>query len=900
MPSAARSLHTAQASAGGKGGNLLKLQAGGFPVPAFGVVDATVLSRFLDRAGLTPKIEQALEQLTPDGAEQAAAAISSLITGATLDAPTRGAIATAYAATARADTGEPVAVRSSALDEDGADYSFAGQGSSYLDVRGLPAVERHVLDCLASAWSARALTYRLLHGLSITSIQTAVVIQAMVSSDVSGVLFTVNPVAVRADQLLVSSVYGLGEALVSGQVDADTFTLARKDGTVLETTVGAKEQRIEAAPGGGTLTLDESPARREALSLHPDDLARLHAVGLEIERHFGSLAQDVEWAIAGGELFILQARPVTGWTQPPTGDLRLWDNANIVENFGDVTAPLTYSFAVHTYGRVYRDYCQVLGVPASRIAAMEPHTNHLIGSFDGRVYYDVLSWYMVLALIPGSSIQRKVLAATVGVRETDDDLAKAQRPFAHLPRRTERWIHLRTGLGFAYRFFTTQRTIDRFMGQFEAVAKSFDGAELEGLSAPEAWGKYEELEERLLGHWGPTAVMDAVISLSVGVLFGLTQKWLPDAPDWFLWQAIKVDDQGLESALPVDRLKALGARVRDDEALAHLLATTDAAALPAVLQASDLPGTGWLLGELSRYVEDFGDRAVNELKLEEPDLRDDPVIAWSMLQSAVASPAGASAATLAAQDADAWLEGKLTGPRRWIYDRVRRKVQATLRSRERVRFARSKAFGMARRLLRSVGAGLAADGVLDHAGDVYVLRLEELRAVFEGTQDRGALRVIVADRQAEVARQRGLDSPPARFFTHGDPATAVREPDPDPAATTGAIDGVLTGRPSCPGIVVAEARVVDTPRDVGGAILVAYRTDPGWVGALSSASGLVIERGSPLTHVAVVARELGIPTVVQVPGVTDLITDGEQIRLDGAAGTIELLERAPAPEEVVA
>lgn len=882
-------------AAGGKGAQLLRLRAEAFNVPPFGVVPADAVDAWLARTGAGTAIRAAVAGITADDADAAAAAVHAAITSASVDEPLAGVIERARQA---AGDG-PVAVRSSAIGEDGADHSFAGQGSSFLQVRTPDDVTRRVLDCIASAWSPRAITYRLLHRLPIDDIQTAVVIQQMVASDVAGVLFTVNPVSGRSDELVVSAVHGLGETLVSGAVDADNVTLARDGGAVLHTSIGAKEQRLDASTGGGATLASTSAEEQATLSLTAEQLAQLHRVGLRIERRFGGTPQDIEWAFAGGKLFVLQARPVTGWTEPLDGELRIWDNANIVENFGDVTAPLTFSFAVHTYGRVYRDYCQVLGVPEQHLVDIEPHTSRLLGSFDGRVYYDVLSWYQVLSLIPGSSVQRKVLAATVGVRETDEALAKAQRPFAHLGRRTERSLHRRTALGFTYRFLTTQRTIDRFMADFEEVAWVFDQLDLEGLDAATIWRRYERLEEQMLDHWGPTAVMDAVISLSVGVLFGLTQAWLPDAPDWFLWQAVKVDDAGLESALPVDRLKALAARVRDDEPLAKLLTTTDAAELPTVLEASDLPGSSWLLGELGRYVEDFGDRSVNELKLEEPDLRDEPAIAWSMLQSAVASPAGTSAATVAAQDADAWLDGRLSGPKRRIYDLVRRKVQHTLRSRERVRFARSRAFGMARRLLRSVAAELVREGALDQIDDVFFLELGELRAVFGGELDRTALRGIVAERRTQIAAQRELDGPPPRFITRGNPAKAAREPDPDPDAATAGEDGVLRGRPSCPGVVDGEARVVDEPRDVGGAILVAYRTDPGWVGALSSASALVIERGSPLTHVAVVARELGIPTVVQVPGVTEVVSDGERIRVDGAAGTVELLERAPATTEEV-
>lgn len=882
---------------GGKGASLRRLVAAGFPVPGFAVLGADVLDDALARSGVGPQIEQDLEGVSTDSAGEVAARIEQRIRGIELWPELRAAIAAAHAEAG----GGLVAVRSSAVDEDGEDHSFAGQGSSYLGIDGDDAVAEHVLRCWASTWSERALTYRLLHALPLARIRAAVVLQEMVRADVSGVLFTLDPSTGSTDDLVISAVYGLGESLVSGTVDADTITVGRADGRVRSTVVGGKELRLDVAPNGQGLREEREPAtRRDALALSEAAVEELRTMGLAIEQALGA-PQDIEFAYAGEQLWILQARPITQAPAPPVGALRLWDNANIVENFGDVTAPLTFSFANHVYGSVYLDYCRVLGVPRKRLPMMLPYTRNLLGSFDGRVYYNVLNWYMVLALVPASSIQRKVLAATAGVAEASPELGDAQRPFAPLGRRAERRIHRRTARVFLRRFFTAQRTTRHFLTEFDAVYARFDRDEVERLRAAEAWAAYEALEAELLSKWGPTAVLDAVISLSLGVLYGLTTKWLPDAPDWFLLQAIRVDDAALQSALPADRLTAMAASVRDDAALAALVGGVEPEALPAALAASGLPGAPGLLAEFDRYLEAFGDRAINELKLEQPDLRDEPALAWSMLRDAVIRPVKVPAPG-PTHDPDAWLEGRLGGLRGWIYGKVRRKVQNALRARESVRFARSQAFAMVRRLLRAVGDDLARESVLAHPSDVFFLKLEELRGLFAGTVDRGELQPLAELRRRRQEEQRRLPGPPPRFFTRG-----LGEPEPDHTgqdATQDGASGVLRGRASCPGVVIGEARVVDEPRDVAGHVLVTYRTDPGWVGALSSASALVIERGSPLTHVAVVARELGIPTVVQVPGLTNVVTSGMRIRVDGGAGTVELLDQAatadrgsPEPDE---
>lgn len=885
---------SARRFAGGKGAQLTELRAAGFPVPAFGIVGSDAFEAQLATGDLAAEIAAELRELTAARAAGAAEAIAQLINAAPLCRQAAEAIEAAITATHPATH---VAVRSSAAEEDGAAHSFAGQGESFLHVP-VAGVHASVRACWASAYSERALRYRLLHGLETQAITTAVVIQAMLPSELSGVAFTADPVSGDPEQIVISAVYGLGEGLVSGLVDADTLSLARSGGRTLHRALGSKAQRVDADPSGGVRIHEVDAAEQARLALSDEQLRQIHALALRAEAHAGGIPQDVEWAIAGGEVWLLQARPITGTPRVQGGALRVWDNANIVENFGDVTAPLTASVATHVYGRVYLDYCRVLGVPPRLLPMLEPHTRRLLGSFDGRLYYNVLNWYMVLALVPGASIQRKVLAATAGVRETDPELAAAQRPFAALGPRRERLLHVRTGIVFTWRFLTAQRTVDRFMDEFGELYGSFNAAQLEQLDAAEAWETYERFEQQLLDHWGPTAVLDAVISLTVGVLYGLTERWLPGAPPWLLWQAIKVDDAGLESALPADRLKALAAEVRGDAALAELVAATDAPGLPAALLASDLDRAGWLLGELEHYVEDFGDRAANELKLEEPDLRDDPTPAWAMLADAVRAPAtnAHAAAHGEAQDADAWLRGRLSWPQRLAYGAVRRKAQATLRSRERVRFARSRGFGMARRMLRLVGQRLADQGVLTDAEQVHFLRLEELRGVFAGTVDPGELLPIAELRAQRVAAQRQLAGPPPRFLTRGIPATAAKAS--DPAASDGEAgsddDRVLRGLPSCPGVVEGEARVVAEPTDVRGGVLVAQRTDPGWIGALASASALVIERGSPLTHVAVVARELGIPTAVQVPGATARLHSGMRVRVDGGAGTVEILD----PEEV--
>jgi pyruvate,water dikinase len=445
--------------AGGKAANLHRLARAGFEVPAWSAVGTDVLAAYRQATGLGRLIDAALAGLRGDNrgdiadeaaetiadeaaetiadeaaetiadeaaetiADEVAETVRKAFAETELDQPSRDAINRAYADVG----GGAVAVRSSATGEDSVQLSFAGQHDSFLNVTGADEVAARVRDCWASAWSARSLTYRWLHDLPMYPIEMAVVIQRIVPADTSGVLFTANFLAGRRDEMLISAVYGLGEGLVSGAVDADTITLDRATATVTAAVVGEKRELVTVAPGGGCRTVEVDPARREELALAPDQIERLRATGERIEALYGA-PQDVEWAYAGDRLYVLQSRPITTMPGDGTGEVRIWDNSNIIESYGEVTAPLTFSFARYMYGRVYRECCSLLGVPRSQLELMDEDFSSMLGYFDGRVYYNVLNWSKVIGLLPAYRLNRRILAVAMGVPETPAEAEHRPRP----------------------------------------------------------------------------------------------------------------------------------------------------------------------------------------------------------------------------------------------------------------------------------------------------------------------------------------------------------------------------------------------------------------------------------------------------------------------------------------
>jgi phosphohistidine swiveling domain-containing protein len=876
------------ARAGGKARSLFRLAAAGLPVPRCAAIGSDVLASFRSSAGLDGVIAGALADLVDGNEDEVASRIARAFAAAEPDATTLEAVAAAYE---RVGAG-PVAVRSSGLDEDGSVSSFAGQYESYLNVSGMAAISASVKACWASAYSARALTYRLLRGLPAGIVDMGVLVQEMVAPQRSGVMFTANPVSGDRDELVINAAFGLGEHVVSGAVEADTITVDRRSGATKQAVVGYKSERLDAVAEGRLETRPVDAEARDSLSLAADQVGALADLGDRIEELYGA-PQDIEWAIDDAGVWILQSRPIT--TLPPAGggELRIWDNSNIIESYGEIVAPLTYSFARQAYQRVYHDYAELLGVPERHVERMDDWLRNMLGYFNGHVYYNMLNWYKVIRLLPFYAVNRQVLELSIGVQESlSDELAAEQRPFEAASRTEEIAVRTVVATRFFFHFFTLERLVRGFLRDFYRVYDEFDALDYADRPAHEIYPIYRDVERRLLSRWGRMIVLEASIGLAYGALHVLNTRWLADAPEWLRWEVTKSEtgDADVESAQPARRLTLLADIVRADAGLRSHIAALEPEEVDAALRGSAEPAAAALVAEVDRYLDEFGYRNVNELKLEEPDLREDPSMLFSMLKAAVEQPA-ATSTPAPGDSADAYLDTHLRGWRRSAYELVRRKVRSSLASRERVRFCRTRAFGMARRMFKAMGEDLARRGVLATPRDVFYLRLDELRGYFEGTVAHRELAPLVQLRKAQERENREL-TPPPRFTTRGDVFGAdMRLAWEAEAGATGARDGgaVLSGIPCSPGVAEAAARVVDRPSDVSGDVLVAYRTDPGWIGVLSSASALLIERGSPLTHVAIVARELRIPTVVQVPGLTRRVRDGMRLRVDGSAGTITII-----------
>ena len=822
---------------GGKGAALARLVGLGFPVPPF--------------VAVAPE--------TPDGglADAAAAALAAL-------------------------GGPPfVAVRSSATDEDGAAHAFAGVLESFLFVPPARLAER-VRAVRRSAGSERARAYRQSKGLAAPAGPPAVLVQTLVDADVSGVAFSADPVT-GADAVVIAAVRGLGSALVDGRAEGETVRLERG---AIERTPGeqAVADRFDAGRGEGVCEVAVSGTRPVLTDRQAREVAALarRAAGA-----FGR-PQDVEWAFAEGRLWLLQSRPITtrpaaGDTGPPDGAIRLWDNANIVESYAGVTTPLTYSFASRAYASVYRTFCQVLGVPAARIEAADGTFRQMIGLVRGRVYYNLGSWYRVLALLPGYRLNAGLMESMMGVGE---DIPDALRP---APPRTGRLRDAAALAGTVVGLIRAHVGLSRMRGRFldrVDAALARHGAETSGLGLPALADAYDALEAELLRRWDAPLVNDFFAMVWFGLAGRAADAWVGPG----VLGGLLAGDGGVVSAEPARRVDAMARASLADPAWTQTLLTGDRAEVEAGLASRPA-----LQRDVASYLARFGDRCLDELKLESPTLTDDPLPLYRSVGARARQLAGGPerSAPPVRQRAEAEAAAALWRRplRRLAFGVLVRQARARVRDRENLRFERTRVFGRARRLAVAMGERLAEAGRLDRPRDVFWLEVSELLALARGG---GAdVRGRVERRRAEFAGYAAGPPPPDRFTTRGPVATSALTPTSTTAASSETGD-VRTGLGCCAGTVEGTARVVTDPRGVElapGTVLVAERTDPGWILLFPACVGLVVERGSLLSHSAIVARELGIPAAVAVPGATAWLRDGDRVRLDGATGRVERLAR---------
>jgi pyruvate,water dikinase len=851
-------------SVGGKGASLAQLSAAGLPVPPGFHITTHAYCRYVDENRLGEAIVAAsakAQAADPATLDRASEQIQSLILQGTMPADIAEAIRRSYG-----DLGADiaVAVRSSATAEDMPALSFAGQMETYLNVHGGDSVIDAVRRCWASLWTGRAIGYRERQGIRPEDIAIAVVVQQLVPAEAAGVVFTANPVTGARNELVINAAWGLGEAIVSGRVTPDTIVVNKQTGKITSQEVADKET-MTVRLGEGTCEEPVPVDKRSRAALEPAQTAELAKLGMRIEELYGR-PMDVEWAMKGGRLFIVQARPVTvlpesgaahDWGVPPDG--RQYWRSSVAELLPDPLSPLFATLAVPLWNEALQ-----ARMKSMRMQLLMGMDVGLVTIHEYAYYSFSLTAWRTVRLVFASPVL--IPRAIRMVRSGENLWANEARP-----------RYARAAGAWSARDTTATPSLELLAGAQDIVAA--------------AAAYYVSIQLVL----GPAAVSEAIFT---GVYNRLVRrKGDPPALSFLL---------GFDSA-PIRAEKSLydlatWARTRGE--LAAYLSRTSGGDIAAAFRSRLRPMadagswsefTSRLAEHLNRfcnavYVLDFA----TSVPAEDPG----PVIETLryFASGQGRNPHERQAAAAAARELAAeTVRARLWGLRLRVFTWALRWAQHCAPLREDALADVGLGWPALRRMLREVGSRMAAAGAIGERDDVFWLRWEEAEATaraLDAGQKAGDHRRAIAERRERWRKAQGATPPVVLPVKSGGRIFGLDISHLMPARSGQTAGDLIKGIGASPGRVTGSARVIRGPEEFGqmkpGDILVAKITTPAWTPLFAQASGVVTDVGGPLSHSSIVAREYGIPAVLGTGEATRRIRSGQRVTVDGNRGVVKV------------
>ncbi len=845
---------------GGKGAHLGELsRIEGIRVPPGFCVTTSAFQRVMTEA---PSIDDRLDRLSrlkPDDREAIralSAEIRRTLEGIAIPDDLAAAIIRALS---RLGEQAAYAVRSSATAEDLPTASFAGQQDTYLNVVGPAAILQHVSRCWASLFTERAVTYRLRNGVDQRKVHMAVVVQRMVFPQVAGILFTADPVTGSRKVVSVEASFGLGEALVSGLVNADVYKV--RDGEIVAKAIATKQLAIQASPAGGTQTHAIEPERQQQPALTDAQVVRLAQLGRRIEAHFGR-PQDIEWCLVDDAFHIVQSRPITTLFPIPSagdGEHHVYVSVGHQQMMTDPMKPLGLSLfqlaaarpMYEAAGRLFVDVTGGLASPASRAGILE-----VLGKSDPLIrdaLQTILDRGDFIRSVPneGPAWAPPVGAPTTPI-ETDsaipaDLIARSQASIAALKR------DIRTKSGSALLDFILADLQERKRTLFDPRSLQVIMAAFEAT-----WWLNEKLEA-WLGEKNAADTLAQSVPNNITSEMGLA---LLDVAD-----VIR----------PHPDVVAFLQHVKDEGFLDEL------AKLAGGREARDA---------IRAYLDKYGMRCVGEIDITRPRWSERPTTLVPVILGNIKNfEPGAGERRFEQGRQEAWKKEQELLERLRALPDGERKAEEAKRMIDRVRtfigYREYPKYGMVSRYfvykqaLLEEAERLVLARVLREKEDIFYFTFQELHDVVRTNRvDDPLIR-----QRKEAFRSYQALTPPRVLTSDGEAIAGAYRRDDLPA-------GALVGLPVSAGTIEGRARVIldmaNADLETGDILVTAY-TDPSWTPLFVAIKGLVTEVGGLMTHGAVIAREYGLPAVVGVENATRLIRDGQRIRVHGTDGYVEIL-----------
>ncbi len=844
---------------GGKGANLGELsRIKGVRVPDGFCVTTEAFQRIMAEAPLIEDRPDRLSRTKPDDRE-AIRTLSAEIRQAIEEVAIPDDLAAAITRPL-ADLGEQAAyaARSSATAEDLPTASFAGQQDTYLNVVGSAAILQHVSRCWASLFSERAVTYRLRNGLDSRQVHMAVVVQRMVFPQVSGILFTADPITGNRKVASVEASFGLGEALVSGLVNADVYKA--RDGQVVARAIGAKKLAILAASAGGTQEQAIEPGRQEQPALTDAQVVRLAQLGRRIEAHFGR-PQDIEWCLVDDDFQIVQSRPITTLFPIPAsgdGENHVYVSVGHGQMMTDAMKPLGINLWQLTAGRpmyeagnrLFVDVTQGLASPTSRAGLLE-----VMGRGDPLI----------------GDVLRTILERGDFIRERpDEEPSRAAAGFAPATIETNPAI--------------VTELIERSQASIAALKRDIQtksGSALLDFILDDI----QELRRVLFDPQSHQAIMAGMEAT----------WWLNDHLQTWLGEKNAADT--LTQSVPSNVTSEMGLALLDvadvirphPDVVAFLRDINDEDFLDELPR---LAGGQQARDAIQAWLDNYGMRCVGEIDITRPRWSERPITLVPMILSNVKNfepgeatrrfEQGLREARMKEQELLERLRDLPDGERK--AEEVKRmidRVRTFIGYREYPKYAMISRYFVYKQASLEEAERLTQAQVLREKEDIFYLTLQELHDVVRTHQVDAQL---IRQRKDAFKSNQAL-TPPRVLTSDGEAVAGSYRREDLPA-------GALVGLAVSAGTVEGRARVILDMAEADlepGDILVTAHTDPSWTPLFVTIAGLVTEVGGLMTHGAVIAREYGIPAVVGVEHATRLIQDGQRIRVHGTDGYVEIL-----------
>lgn len=775
-------------------------------------------------------------------------------------------------------------VRSCASLEDSADHSFAGQFQTFLRVPG-EEICAHIRDVLSDARHPENISYCRVHHLDPAALRMHVMIQEMIESDLSGVLFTANPQGLLNESVIVCGA-GTGDLVVEDKADTTTYYCNLTDRIFYYEQTGASPL---LSHGQVAELIRLSQKIRELMNIAPK-----------------TVEYDIEFAIKNDTLYVLQARPITALKHDVP--VIILDNSNIVESYPGITLPLTQSFIREAYYQVFKNLLLHLTREPNSVQRIDDPLQHMVDVANGRIYYRISNWYDVLLFLPFCRRLIPIWQEMMGVKD--------KTVSSGMQGSIRRSTRCKVALSFFRLLRICPKEMDKLDLYFQEIIKRFDALDLDTDDNRILLGHYRSLQDMTVKRWDMTLVNDMYGFLFTGLLKArLKAKHIPD-PEFTANRAIS-GIQKLESMRPIERLRELAEQAKVENLLAELKAIDSNEAYFQYIR-NNSPFSQ----SMQEYIQNFGDRNVEELKLESKTFRTDPVLLVRCIVQYVETASDPSGNV--SDDASALPH--LTGLSAFFAKRA----AVGIRNREKSRLHRGRLYGMMRSLALRMGENLCRQDRIAQTEDIFWLYLEEIEAA--SSDPALNLKGIIAGRKDEYAGFSALPAYSRLVFAgkivhkHPKPgggicaagqrsAHAADCPfiQAETACSAGDLsmlraDSICTGTACSPGsfpsgatfvgtacssgIAEGEVLLVKEPSpllDTKGKILVTKMTDPGWVFLIAPAKAVVSEKGSLLSHTAIISRELRKPAVVGIEHITKYLKTGDRVRVDGNTGTVTVL-----------